>query len=93
VALAATFMLILLILLLLSAANAEIKIKIKTKIKIKRTGVLVAFAAEAELVSGADGLAVLEVDFQQFLALDVGAFFVFQAGDDFAAGGVDDVAG
>ena len=50
-------------------------------------------ATDSELVAGADGVVVFEIDLQKFFDLDGGLFFVGEAADDFFGFGFDDVAG
>src|SRR5262245_50025520 len=49
--------------------------------------------AEAELVAGGDGHAVLEVDLDHLLAVNFSALLVGQRGDDLLGRGVDHLAG
>ena len=51
------------------------------------------FLANRELVSCPNGLAILEIDFQEFFALHVSASFILQYGHDFPRGDIDHVAG
>ena len=48
--------------------------------------------ADSELVPGADGFSVGEVDFEQFFAADGAAGFIGQDGDQFVSGGVENFA-
>ncbi len=50
-------------------------------------------SAQAELITGADGLTILPIDLQHFFTADCPTFLVSQLGDQFQAGGVKDVAG
>src|SRR5437867_11006342 len=49
--------------------------------------------AEAELISRANRLVVLEINFQHLLALNIDSSFVLQAGDDLACRHFDHIAG
>src|SRR5688572_138019 len=52
-----------------------------------------ALSAQAKLISGQDGLAIFEMDFDQLFALDRFPLFVSQHSHDFAGFGGDDIAG
>ena len=49
-----------------------------------KTGALIGFSAEAELVARANGFAIAEMNFDHLLGLDGLAVFVFEDGENLA---------